>query len=219
MKKLILIAALLVSTPAYAGYDISTESFPNPDYPDRPYTVDVEDDGLDFDSYTYFQYFDTDTGESGLIPTSEIPGLGDQTIAVSGTTAATCNTNGLRRVNVLAGSTNSTVTLPAATGTGCVYKFVWAAVPAASGDIIQVTGDDSFNGVFVVAQDGGDTIVAFETASDTDKLTFTSSTKYASKAGISIEFTDYATDKWMITDGIGAATGTEATPGATGQRP
>ena len=140
--------------------------------------------------------------------------------SVTGTTAIDCATHGTGQVNYISSSgSNATLTLPAATGSGCSYEFVWSNAPTASGDVIQVTGDDSFNGVFLMAQDSADTLVAFETAADTDKLTFTSSTKYCATGLCRIEFQDVVADKYYIVDGVGVGTGTEATPGATAQRP
>ena len=141
-------------------------------------------------------------------------------LSVSGTTALTCAINGTGVLNFISsGSAIFTGTLPAATGTGCIYSFVWSALPAAGGDIIQVTGNDSFNGVFEMAADGGDTAVFFETAADTDKLTFSSSTQGASLIGVSFTIADVGTDVWAIMHSSLAGTGSEATPGATGQRP
>ena len=141
-------------------------------------------------------------------------------VTVTDTYAAACATNGTGVINYISSSSaNATVTLPAATGTGCVYEFTWLAAPTGSGDVIQVTGDDSFNGVFWMANDSDATASAFETSSDTDKLTFTSSTKGVSQAGAWIRFQDAATDKFVITGSSLIGTGSEATPGATGQRP
>jgi len=141
-------------------------------------------------------------------------------LSVSGATSLTCAVNGTGVLNYISsGSGIFTGTFPEATGTGCVYTFAWSTAPAAGGDILQVLTDDSFNGVFQMAQDGGDTAVFFETAADTDELTFSSSTQGAAAQGATITLVDAATDVYLIYDNFLIGTGTEATPGATGQRP
>ena len=141
-------------------------------------------------------------------------------LSVSGVTSLTCAVNGTGVLNYISsGSAIFTGTFPEATGTGCVYTFAWSTPPAAGGDILQVLTNDSFNGVFQMAQDSGDTAVFFETAADTDELTFSSSTQGAAAQGATITFVDAATDVYLIYDNFLIGTGTEATPGATGQRP
>ena len=146
-------------------------------------------------------------------------------VNISADTTLTCALNGtgfINYVSAASGTVNVTMTAPIATGTGCEFAFAWENAPNSAsgetGDIIQVTGNDSFNGLFEMAQDGGDTFIAFETASDTDLLTFSSTTGGA-VAFVRFSFQDVATDKFLITDSALIGTGTEATPGATGQRP
>lgn len=132
------------------------------------------------------------------------------------TAATTLNANDhagrLMRFNVAAGVT---VTLPAATGTGNRYRFCVNTTVTSSADIIQVTGNDAFYGVIHVAQDGGDTSIAFEAGSDADQISLNGSTT-GGIAGDYIEVIDMATDKWLAL-GFTQATGTEATPFLTGQ--
>lgn len=211
MKKLILALAIaMLATPALAGYDTDLVNMQS---------VDLTDPAL-VDSTDYIKTWDT-AGESyRFIDAERIKGLGAPIVTVTGTTAADCATNGTSKVNYISSAvSNATITLPAATGSGCEYEFVWLAAPTGSGDVIQVTGDDSFNGFFHMAQDSGDTSVVFETASDTDKLTFTSSTRGVAQAGATVKFVDAAADKWVIQNARLIGTGTEATPGATAQRP
>lgn len=78
MKRFILAAALCLglSGLAYAGYDISTESMPDANYPTRPYTVTLEDTATDVASTDYVQVFNTTSGSSYIISATKVQGLG-----------------------------------------------------------------------------------------------------------------------------------------------
>lgn len=77
MKKLfITLAFVLFSGMAYAGYDISHESFPNGNYPNRSYSVTLEDTATDVVSTDYVRLFNTLTGSSYIIDATKIYGLG-----------------------------------------------------------------------------------------------------------------------------------------------
>lgn len=102
-----------------------------------------------------------------------------------------------------------TATLPAATGSGARYRFVVGTTFTSSG-IIQVVGNDTMKGMAIVAQDGGDTSVVFETAADSDTITLNGTTT-GGLIGASAELTDIAADTWHVHVRT-AATGVEATP-------
>ncbi len=102
-----------------------------------------------------------------------------------------------------------TATLPAATGSGAKYRFVVGTTFTGSG-IIQVVGDDTMTGLAIVAQDGGDTSVVFETGATSDTVTLNGTTTGGLK-GADVELIDIAADTWFVNVRT-AATGTEATP-------
>lgn len=102
-----------------------------------------------------------------------------------------------------------TATLPAATGSGIKLRFIVGTTFTGNG-IIQVTGDDVMAGLALVAQDGGDTSVTFETAADSDTITLNGTTTGGLK-GADVELIDIAADTWFVNVRT-AATGTEATP-------
>lgn len=102
-----------------------------------------------------------------------------------------------------------TATLPAATGSGARYKFVVGTTFTGNG-IIQVVGNDTMKGMAIVAQDGGDTVVVFETAADSDTITLNGTTT-GGLVGADVELIDIAADTWHALVRT-AATGTEATP-------
>lgn len=102
------------------------------------------------------------------------------------------------------------VTLPAATGSGSVYKFLVGTTVTSNTTTIKVVGDDTMTGVAMLLQDSADTIAAFETASTSDTITFNGTTTGGIK-GDFVELIDAAADLWFVRV-TGSATGTEATP-------
>jgi hypothetical protein len=102
-------------------------------------------------------------------------------------------------------------TLPTASGTGNIYEFIVGTTITSNNFIIQVgSASETMTGKCNVAQDGGDTAVSFETASDTDTITGNGTTTGGIKG-----------DRWYIIDiasnlfyvlGETSGTGTEATP-------
>lgn len=101
------------------------------------------------------------------------------------------------------------VTLPAATGSGIRLRFVIGTTFTSSATI-AVTGDDTMTGFALLSQDAADTAVMFETAADSDTITFNGTTTGGYKGTI-VELEDVAADLWSVRV-AGSATGTEATP-------
>jgi hypothetical protein len=101
------------------------------------------------------------------------------------------------------------VTLPAATGSGDTYSF-YIKTTFTGSSTIKVTGNDVMTGFAEVLQDAADTLVAFETAADTDTITFNGTTT-GGLLGTQVVLVDIAADLWSVSS-IGAATGVEATP-------
>ena len=102
------------------------------------------------------------------------------------------------------------VTLPAATGSGAGYTFIVGTTVTSNSTTIKVVGNDIMVGFASLLQDGGDTAVHFETAADSDTITFNGTTT-GGVAGARVRLLDIAADTWHV-DVKGAATGTEATP-------
>lgn len=100
-------------------------------------------------------------------------------------------------------------TLPAASGSGDTYRFLIGTTFTSSATI-KVVGNDIMQGLALFAADGGDTLVAFETAADSDTITF-SGTDTGGYIGTEILLIDMAADTWFVKI-VGKATGTEATP-------
>lgn len=104
-----------------------------------------------------------------------------------------------------------TVTLPAASGSGRWYKFFTLTTVTSNNNIIQVaSSSDVMQGVAMNCADGGDTMVGFETAADSDTITMNGSTKGGIRGDV-IELQDVASGVWQVKV-VGTATGSEVTP-------
>lgn len=140
---------------------------------------------------------------------SVIPAFALQPNAVTASRAITrSDANTIIHVSAAAGLT---LTLPAATGSGYVYR-VFIATTVTSNNVILNVADatDTMKGNIVCAQDAADTAVVWEAASTSDTITLNGTTK-GGLLGDFFEFTDVAADLYLVT-GLCAATGTEATP-------
>lgn len=119
--------------------------------------------------------------------------------------------NNTGTVILLSRAAGITVTLPAALGYGSVFEFLVNTTVTSNSNIIKVANStDVMTGVALVAADGGDTAVAFETAATSDTITLNGSTTGGIK-GDRILIKDVAAGLWMVNI-IGSGTGTEATP-------
>jgi hypothetical protein len=115
------------------------------------------------------------------------------------------------RTMVLDIASGATVTLPAASGTGNVYKFFVATTVTSNDYIIQVANaSDTMAGMAILANDGGATASIFETAADSDTITMDGSTT-GGILGAQVEIQDVASNVFSVVV-RSAATGTEATP-------
>ena len=115
---------------------------------------------------------------------------------------------GVITVNRAAGST---LTLPASSGTGRIFRIYVGTTITSNSLIVQVANStDVMAGVCMFAADAGDTVVAFETAASSDTITMNGSTT-GGIAGTMIELMDVSSGVYWVRI-VGAATGTEATP-------
>lgn len=105
----------------------------------------------------------------------------------------------------------STVTLPAATGTGDKFTFIVGAVNT-NNHVIQVANStDVMEGMALIAQDSANSIVAFESASTSDTITLNGTTTGGAAIGDRVEVIDMASGKYHVLAHL-TGTGTEATP-------
>ena len=128
------------------------------------------------------------------------------------TATATLNRNThsgcMNTINAAAGLT---LTLPAASGSGDVYRFFVGTTVTSNNVVIQVAnGSDTMAGLAISAADGGDTANAWETASTSDTITLNGTTK-GGVLGDMITLEDVAANKWAVQI-ISSSTSTEASP-------
>jgi len=115
------------------------------------------------------------------------------------------------RTMVLDVASGATVTLPAASGTGNIYKFFVKTTVTSNNYVIQVAnGDDTMAGLAIVANDADNSASIFETVAASDTITLNGTTTGGILGG-TIEIQDIASNVFSVV-ARGAATGTEATP-------
>lgn len=107
-------------------------------------------------------------------------------------------------------ATGAAITLPAATGSGAKFHLIIGTTITSGSTTIKVTGNDTMTGTAIVCNDTDNSVSGFETAADTDTITFNGTTTGGIK-GDSVELIDIATDLWFVRVN-GSATGSEATP-------
>lgn len=111
-------------------------------------------------------------------------------------------------VNAAAGLT---LTLPAASGTGRMFKVVIGTTVTSNSVVIQVANaDDVMTGLALSAADGGNSVNGWETAATSDTITLDGSTTGGIKGDV-IELIDAADNTWSV-QARTSSTGTEATP-------
>lgn len=106
-----------------------------------------------------------------------------------------------------------TFTLPAAAGTGDVYKFVVGAVNTSNYVIKVANASDVMYGN-VITNSTGDTpdlAQPWPTAADSDTITLNGTTQGGVAVGDFITVQDIATNKWAVF-GVTTTSGVEATP-------
>lgn len=131
-------------------------------------------------------------------------------VTITGNDAITFGEHAGRLIN-LSAAAGQAITLPAATGSGVIYRLRVATTITSNSTTIKVANaTDVMTGVALHAADGGNTLVAFETAADTDTITFNGGTT-GGIAGAMVTLEDAESGKFQVRV-EGAATDTEATP-------
>ena len=134
----------------------------------------------------------------------------DSIVAVTASVTLTSASNAGRTMNLNVAS-GATVTLPAASGTGNIYRFFVQTTVTSNSYVIQVaSSSDTMSGVAIVANDTDNSASIFETAADSDTITFNGTTT-GGILGATVEIQDVASNKFSVVV-RGAATGSEATP-------
>ena len=136
-----------------------------------------------------------------------ITGTGVNSTVTTATLAVTADTYNGQTIN-LSRAAGIVVTLPAATGTNAVYKFVVTTAVTTNNYIIQVANaTDTMNGLASVA---GTTGSVFSTLPASDTITM-SGTTTGGLIGSYVQITDVATGEFLVTSAL-VGSGTPATP-------
>lgn len=115
------------------------------------------------------------------------------------------------RTMVLDVASGATVTLPAASGTGNVYKFFVKTTVTSNSYKIQVANaDDTMSGLAIVSNDASGSADIFATTATSDTITMNGTTT-GGILGATIEIQDVASNKFSVLTRSDAS-GTEATP-------
>jgi hypothetical protein len=139
-------------------------------------------------------------------------GSGLVTLTADTTLTAATHAGRTMLLGEVGGNASLTATLPAATGTGNIYRFVVTVVNT-SNYLIKVVGNDVMYGN-VITNSTGDTpdlAQPWPTAADSDTITMNGTTTGGVAIGDWIELQDIATDTWAVR-GVTTTSGTEATP-------
>jgi len=116
-----------------------------------------------------------------------------------------------QKIIVLNRAAGVTVTLPAATGSGAVFRFTVGTAVTSNSDIIKVAdASDVIQGVLTVSDLADGSAVSFGTVAASDTITLNGTTTGGRLGGM-ITLTDIATDLYTVT-GATVGNGTEATP-------
>lgn len=123
-------------------------------------------------------------------------------------TLSAADANTVLLVNAAAGLT---LTLPVAAATGRRYTIVIGTTVTSNSVVVRVANAaGTMTGLAVSAADGGATVNGWETAADSDTITFNGTTT-GGILGDKIELIDVASGVWSV-NVFSSSTGTEATP-------
>lgn len=125
----------------------------------------------------------------------------------------TAATHGGKTIKLSHTAAESTVTLPAATGTGIIYRFVVGAVNTNNHVIEVANATDVFKGMIFTNSTGDtpDLAQPWPTAADSDTITLNGTTTGGQAIGDYIEIQDIASGVFRVL-GFTSTSGTEATP-------
>ena len=133
------------------------------------------------------------------------------TIAVTGATLTCTRDTHAGRMNVINAAAGCAITLPNATGTGSVYRFMIGTTITSNSTTIKVNNaTDVMSGRAYVISDNSAAVLGYATGSTDDTITLNGTT-LGGYAGDVIEITDAIAGTFLV-EVHTKATGTEATP-------
>ena len=132
-------------------------------------------------------------------------------VSITGATLTCTKEVHAGRTTVISAVAGCAVTLPAATGTGSVYRFVIGSTITSNSTTIKVANTtDVMTGRAFVVSDNTAAVLGFATAAASDTITLNGTT-LGGLVGDHIEIIDAITGTFAVRV-FTAATGTEATP-------
>ena len=154
-------------------------------------------------------------GGTALTATAaELNAVADTSARLVSATAATLAVTAAAhdgKVIVLNRAAGVTVTLPAATGSGAVFRFVVGTAVTSNSDIIKVAdATDVVQGALVVTDQADGSAATFGTVAASDTISLNGGTTGGLAGGL-ITLIDVATNLYAVT-GTVVGNGTEATP-------
>lgn len=154
---------------------------------------------------------DTPVVTALTVAKSEISALQGPVVATTASTLAVTAALHKNAIVTLDRAAGIAVTLPAATGTGNIFRFVNLTTVTSNSTTIKVAdAATTMIGNALIAQDAADTAVFFECGATADTITWNGTTTGGLK-GDYVEVIDVAANVFFVRV-TGAATGTEATP-------
>lgn len=134
-------------------------------------------------------------------------------VAVTGSSVTITQAAHAGRVVNLSRAAGIAVTLPAASGSGSVYRFVIGTTITSNSTTIKVANtSDAMQGFsMIVSDDAGGPVKGFIAAAGTDDTITFNGTTTGGYIGDTVEIIDIATNVFQVRI-LGKATGTEATP-------
>jgi hypothetical protein len=118
------------------------------------------------------------------------------------------------RTVVLNGASGSTVTLPAATGSGLKWDFV-VGVAVASHVIKVASASDIIQGLILGMTDNSAAVLGYRSADDSDTITLNATTMGGCERGERLVLEDIASGVWAVSGNV-SQTGSEASPFSAG---
>lgn len=117
------------------------------------------------------------------------------------------------RIIALDTAAGTTVTLPAATGSGIRIRCMVTVLATSNSHKVQVANasDVMAGGITTIDTDTAGTVTGFATAASSDTVTLNRSTTGSVTIGEYVEFIDVLANKWAVS-GLITCTGTGATP-------
>ena len=105
------------------------------------------------------------------------------------------------------GNAAATFTLPAATGTGSVFKFVVSVVNTSNYLIKVADATDTIDGQIIITDADGTAATSFVTAATSDTITLNGTTSGGGAIGDYVELIDIASNQYSVSGMVTCAAG------------